>query len=214
MSIPLRNRLKKRLHAEVASLQDEVVEVLYGIENGLVLHGGTAIWRCYGGSRFSEDLDFYCASPGKLEAELPARLSARGLELKKFKKTPNLIFCKVGNGEVEMRVEINFSVAKSAIAAPYEKTDGGFMHVFTLPPEELLLEKMGVYKNRKFIRDIYDIYYLSALVKDGKTLKEKMRGFLSLLPEPVDERNLKTLVYAGAVPSLAQIVEVLRARFG
>ncbi|MFH1246948.1 MAG: nucleotidyl transferase AbiEii/AbiGii toxin family protein, partial [Candidatus Micrarchaeota archaeon] len=58
MNFPLANKLKKRLHLETATLQDEVVDLIYSISSP-VLHGGTAIWRCYAGNRFSEDLDFY-----------------------------------------------------------------------------------------------------------------------------------------------------------
>jgi len=68
VKIPLEKRLKKRMDVEIAFLQDEVVEILYAIESRLVLHGGTAVWRCYGGNRLSEDLDFYLhASKSELE---------------------------------------------------------------------------------------------------------------------------------------------------
>ena len=75
MIIPLHKRLRKRAHVELALLQDEVMEILYGIENGLVLHGGTAIWRCYGGNRFSEDLDFYCQNTEALDKNLKTRIA-------------------------------------------------------------------------------------------------------------------------------------------
>lgn len=58
MEIPLEKRLKKRLHVDVGRLQDEAMEVLYSVDNTLVLHGGTAIWRCFSGNRFSEDWTF------------------------------------------------------------------------------------------------------------------------------------------------------------
>lgn len=35
------------------------METLYRIFPGGALHGGTAIWRCYSGNRFSEDVDAY-----------------------------------------------------------------------------------------------------------------------------------------------------------
>ena len=57
--IPLALRLRKQVHRNVAVAQDIIVKELYGVFERAVLHGGTAIWRCYGGNRFSEDVDFY-----------------------------------------------------------------------------------------------------------------------------------------------------------
>ena len=45
---------------KIASLQDYIVELIYSkLEPSAILYGGTAIWRCYGGMRFSENLDIY-----------------------------------------------------------------------------------------------------------------------------------------------------------
>lgn len=195
-------------------MQDEAAEILYGIENNLVLHGGTAVWRCYGGNRFSEDLDFYCRDAGRIEERLKAKLEERGLVVPKFKKTENLIFCKVSNGSVEIRIEINHSAKKAGtVVRPYEKTDGSFMDVLTLPPEDLVLEKMGAYSGRRFIRDIYDVYHLSNYLKDEIKIRPKVLEFLGSLKPPADEENLKALVYSGKIPSFDQIVEALRRRF-
>lgn len=214
MIIPLEKRLKKRMHVEIALLQDEAAEILYGIENNLVLHGGTAVWRCYGGNRFSEDLDFYCKGVGRIEEQLKAKLEGRGLTIPKFKKTGNLIFCKVSNGGVKIRIEINHSAKKAgAIVRPYEKTDGTFMDVLTLQPEDLVLEKIGAYSCRRFIRDIYDIYHLSSYLKNELEIRPKVAEFLDSLKPPADEENLKTIVYSGKIPSFEQIVEALKGRF-
>jgi predicted nucleotidyltransferase component of viral defense system len=213
MIIPLEKRLRKRMHVETALLQDEAMEILYGIDNGLVFHGGTALWRCYGGNRFSEDLDLYCGDIGKIEREFRKKAAERGLSVLKFKKTANLVFCKVSNGRTEMRIELNHSARKSAIVRPYEKTDGSFMDVLTLSPEDLLMEKIEAYRNRRFIRDIYDVYHLSNYVKDEKTVKKSVLGLLESLTPPVDVENLKAIVYAGNIPSFEQIVEALKRRF-
>ena len=57
--IPLALRIKKAQHKEIAEAQDIVVEELYRIFSKAVFHGGTSIWRCYNGNRFSEDIDVY-----------------------------------------------------------------------------------------------------------------------------------------------------------
>ena len=57
--IPLILRLKKSAHKDIAAAQDLIVSALYEVFNDSVLHGGTSIWRCYKGNRFSEDVDAY-----------------------------------------------------------------------------------------------------------------------------------------------------------
>jgi hypothetical protein len=56
-SIPLALKLKKRTHRTVAYAQDLIVPQIYVSFPFSVVHEGTAIWRCYGGNRFSEDKD-------------------------------------------------------------------------------------------------------------------------------------------------------------
>jgi len=213
MIIPLEKRLKTRLHADIARLQDEVLEIACSIDPALILHGGTAVWRCYGGNRFSEDIDLYCADVGKIEAELPGRITGRGLSMPKLKKTANLIFCKISNGSVEVRLEINFSKGAEPVVRQYEKTDGTFMSILTLSEENLLLEKMHAYAGRRFIRDIYDVYHLSVQIRDDVEVKMAISKFLESIQEPVDEKNLKAIIYSGAVPSFRQIAEALRRQF-
>ena len=214
MKIPLSKKLKKRLHIETAMLQDEVIDIIYSIEENAVLHGGTAICRCYEGNRFSEDLDFYFPAEESLEDELITKLKERNLELVKYKKTQTVVFAKVSNRDVEVRLEVNFiSRKKQFIVKPYEKADGSFMDIFTLSADELLVEKINAYKSRRLIRDIYDIYHLSKYVEKEQEIKENVKNFLSKLEKAADEENLKVIVYAGAVPSFNQMVDALRSRF-
>jgi len=213
MKIPLANRLKKRLHLEIAALQDEVVEIMYEIEKASVLHGGTAIWRCYGGNRFSEDLDFYADVKEGFREALEEKLKAHGFLLSKYKATENVIFAKVIADGVEVRLEINRKKSVRPVVREYERIDGTFMAVMTLSPEELLAEKTDAYGSRRLIRDIYDVYHLSGQADMQKVNKRKMSEFLDSIKDPLDESNLKAIVYTGAVPSFRQLVEVLRRRF-
>ncbi|MFH1664069.1 MAG: nucleotidyl transferase AbiEii/AbiGii toxin family protein [archaeon] len=213
MRIPLSNRLKKRLHTEIALLQDEVIDIVYSIEEKAVLHGGTALWRCYSGNRFSEDLDFYLNAGEKFEKEFRKKLESRGLQLKKYKKTGNAVYSKISNGTTEVRFEAALRKPKEAEAREYERADGSFSTVFTLPPEKLLEEKMNAYKNRKLIRDLYDVFMLSTVCSENKELNKKAKEFLEKLPEPADEKNLKTIVFSGAIPSSEQMVNAIKRRF-
>jgi len=213
MRIPLEKRLRKRAHVEVAALQDEVLELLYAIDNSLVLHGGTAIWRCYGGNRFSEDLDLYSRAVEKIAGQLPEAVKKRGIEVRKMKKTANLLFCKLADQNAEIRVEVNHAARVKPVLKPYEKVDGTFMEVLTLPPEELIAEKMNAYEKRRLIRDVYDVNHLSSHAQPNPELAEKMRKFLHSLKRPLDEKNLKAIVYSGTIPSFEDIAESLAGRF-
>ena len=51
--IPLQVKLKRETHRRIASAQDLIVQEVYAVFERAVLHGGTAIWRCYNGKRFS-----------------------------------------------------------------------------------------------------------------------------------------------------------------
>jgi predicted nucleotidyltransferase component of viral defense system len=214
MRIPLSKRLRKRVHIELAMLQDEVIEIFYSLcgASEPVLHGGTAIWRCYDGARFSEYLDFYGDVPDGFELALVRTLGSRGLALAKYKAAPNVIFAKISNGTVTVKLEITRRKPPEKILKRYEKTDGGSLDIYTLSPETLIEEKMAAYRGRRFIRDIYDIYHLSNHT-ERRDIKG-LRGFLAGIEAPVDERNLRALVYTGIAPSFNEMVSALRRRFG
>lgn len=213
MRIPLFNRLKKRIHVEIAMLQDEVVDIAYSASPKAVLHGGTAVWRCYSGNRFSEDLDFYLSADEKFRKAFVNGLESRGLALLKYKKSKTTLFSKISNGRAEIRFEAAFRKPKCFEARAFERADGTFMSVFTLPPESLILEKAEAYSARRLARDIYDIYMLSSLAETGKKTGAKMCSFLKKIPKPVDEKNLRTIVFSGAVPSFEQMLAALKRRF-
>ena len=212
MDLPFEKRLKKRAHIEVARLQDELIEVAYDLDNELVLHGGTAIWRCYAGSRFSEDLDLYSKHAELLDV-FKEKTTPRGLEVKKWKKTENLIFCKIANEVTEVRIEVNFKKKTTPVVAAFEKTDGAFTDVLTLSPEDLILEKISAFNSRRLIRDIYDIYHLSNYIKDYSRVKPAVDEFFPNMPQPLDEENLNAIVYTGAIPTFKQIKEAIERRF-
>jgi len=213
MEIPLQNRLKKKAHVELASLQDEAVEIIYSLFPKIVFHGGTCIWRCYGGNRFSEDLDFYLAGENFEEGSLRQALEGRGLSLVKFKKTANLIFAKISSPEAQIRLEINLSTKKEGLLRPYEKAGGAVMEVLCLPAEELLMEQLSAYENRRLVRDLYDVCHLSRIANVHEKEAGKIKKFLQNPPKPIDEKNLKAIVYMGAVPTYEQMLEMLRGRF-
>jgi predicted nucleotidyltransferase component of viral defense system len=212
MKIPIVKKLKKRQQVQVAMLQDMLVEIIYKIVDKPVLHGGTGIWRCYSGNRFSEDLDFYFKPENNFETRLARDLRAFGMRITKFKDTGNVIFCKISDGETEIRLESNLVDFKNHIVRDYEKIDGSPVTILTLDEGNLIEEKMDAYLGRRFIRDIYDVYHLSGMV-DPDRLRAKVTDFLARMEPPVDESVLKVLIISGAIPTFDAMVRTLKSRF-
>lgn len=212
MRIPLKNLLRGP-QAGLAQLQDEALDVFYAVSPGAVLHGGTAIWRCYAGKRFSEDLDFYSPAVPMSRESFSSEAARRGLAITKFRKTENSIYAKLSDGRTEVSIEASLARKKTGILREFEKADGTSTDVYTLAPEELLMEKADAFTNRRLIRDFYDVYFLSGIADMSKAGKW-LHTLLKKLPEPVDEKNLRVLVYSGPIPSFSEMVDTVRRRLG
>lgn len=205
MKLPISKMLKKRGQIDVARLQDEVIQIVYNLDNDAVLHGGTAIWRCYSGYRFSEDLDFYSSSLFSLKTDFEKVSRSHGLNVPKFKSTGNLLFSSISDGRTSLNLEVNLKKKADSIVIPYVNADGTSFQVRTLSADNLILEKIHAYSDRRFIRDFYDIYHLLPFVEDKDSIKEEVIAFLSGIASPVDEGVLKTIVYTGVAPSFAKM---------
>ncbi|MBI2598340.1 MAG: nucleotidyl transferase AbiEii/AbiGii toxin family protein [Candidatus Diapherotrites archaeon] len=213
MRIPLEKRLKRKLHQDIAELQDTALEAVYSIEENAVLHGGTAIWRCFDGNRFSEDLDFYFKPKSKFKELFEQKLESVGVKVSKFRLTQNTVYSKVESNKVSVAIEIALREFKKPAVSAYEKIDGTIIDIFTPSANELLLEKLSAFKSRRLIRDIYDVFHLSRFVFPDKYFEKNVFKLLEGLPEPADEQNLKNIVLAGVVPSFEQMVDALKRRF-
>ena len=211
--IPLEKRLKRNIHKKTALAQDLLMEIVYTHFSQAVIHGGTAIWRCYSGNRFSEDIDVYI--PKRFDREdvfnsFLNSLKAKGFLVKKFKTTANSIFSKFEMTGAEVRFEAVFKNIENFIVKPFELSDGTFMNVYTLPPEDLLVEKILAYKNRKKIRDFYDIWFLLNIAADITGIKINLKDVLDKFEEPKDYDTLKALIIFGAVPTFQNLVDGVR----
>ena len=110
--IPLIARLKKGSHREVARAQDLIVREMVNIIGDSVLHGGTAIWRCYNGNRFSEDIDAYLKKDiGKIEIFFK-KLETIGFKIEKKKIGENSIYSNLIINRTAVRFEALFKSVK------------------------------------------------------------------------------------------------------
>jgi predicted nucleotidyltransferase component of viral defense system len=208
MDIPLGKILRKRAQLELALLQDEAIDIVYNIDGDAIFHGGTCIWRCFKGKRFSEDLDLYSTKITKEKLENETK--KRGLELVKYRETDNSIYSKISNGESEVSIEFAIRKIKGCIT-DYEKVDGSKIIVNALTKNDLILEKAKAFASRKLIRDIYDVYFLTT-GHDISNIKQELSTIINTFTEPVDEKNLKTLLYSGPTPTHKEMITVIKNR--
>jgi predicted nucleotidyltransferase component of viral defense system len=210
MKLPIVKQLKKRDRIETAGLQDELIHLLYNVDNSLIIHGGTAIWRCYSGYRFSVDIDLYSVNFPERLTNFKKELKSNELKLNKLIDTGNIVFLNISSNDISVKIEINHKYyPENHVEMEYELIDGNTLNVLTLSAESLINEKILAYKDRKFIRDLYDIYVLLKYVDRPETVKSELLKFINTLEKPVDENVLKTIVYSGLPPSYNKMVDYI-----
>jgi predicted nucleotidyltransferase component of viral defense system len=142
--------------------------------NDVVFKGGTALKKCYGLPRFSEDLDFTCMAGIKTES-IEAGLKRFNLEfeteaikypagLKATIRLKGPLYSGIRNSLCKL--VLDFSFRESVILAPNVKTIGRFLEeipsfdVFVMQEAEILAEKVRAVLTRTVARDVYDIWFL------------------------------------------------------
>ncbi len=209
--IPLALRIKKESHRRIAEAQDLILKEVYEIFDNAVLHGGTAIWRCYSGKRFSEDLDFYIVrNTGKID-QLFTALEKKGFKILKKKVLDRSIYSELEFNRVNVRFEATFQNIKGSLIN-YENTDGTFATIYSLTVEEFIKEKVNTYLNRRKIKDLYDIFFLAKTVNNSK-IADDVKRIIKNYQAPVDEQNLKTIILEGIVPRSQEIMEYLKQKW-
>lgn len=210
MKIPLANLLKKRQQVETAFLQDEIIGIIYLITENMVLHGGTAIWRCYSGKRFSEDLDFYSPTFPSLTKHFEKIGSSRGLKVTEVKDTGNVISSTISNGKTSVKLEVNHARKVEGSITTYELADGIGIEILSLTPDQFIEDKIDAYSNRRYVRDLYDIYHLVKSYRIMASTRTNLKQFLQTVQRPVDEPILKSIVYMGLAPTFDRMVDEIR----
>lgn len=211
VKIPLILKLKKESHKNIARAQDLIVEEVYRVFNKAVLHGGTAIWRCYNGNRFSEDVDFYISRNLKKINLIFKNLEKKGFILERKKIGKNSLYSNLRFNRTLVRFEALFRDIKGELKE-YETIDGNLITIYTLLPEELINEKMNAYLERKKIRDLYDIFFLLRHLKEQnkRKVKDDLSKFADNFIKPIDEKELKVLIIRGVVPDTEEMVSYIK----
>src|SRR3989338_6396993 len=106
--IPLSLKMKREVHRKIALAQDIIVDDVYKTFERAVFHGGTAIWRCYQGKRFSEDLDFYLPKDIEKINSLFTSLEKKGFTIIKKKIAENSVYSELEINRTNVRLEATY----------------------------------------------------------------------------------------------------------
>lgn len=211
MDLPISGILKRKSELETARLEDDVVGLLTNITDKIALHGGTAVWRCYNGKRFSTDIDAYIWA-GDFKDKFISEAEKIGIEVTKFREK-GVTFIHVRKNNTEIKIEPR-NVEKTTILMPYECADGSKINILVLSPEDLILEKIDAYNDRRAYKDIYDITVLLNSVKEKNSVKKALLEFVKNMPAP-DENvqsysEFKATIYSGIVPTFQKMAEFIK----
>jgi len=210
-NIPLQTKLKREAHRKIAYAQDLIVKEVYAVLDHAVLHGGTAIWRCYSGKRFSEDLDFYLPNDKEKIEFLFENLKKVGFEIKKKKVSDNSIYSELEIERTLVRLEATFQNVSGSIC-DYEMSDGNFISIYSLIPEMFLVEKANTYLKRFKVRDLWDVFFLLKSIENPRDIKE-IENLIKNYKKPIDEENLKVILLEGIVPSAEEMIDYIKRKW-
>lgn len=159
----------------------------------IVFKGGTALKKCYGLNRSSEDLDFTCLNKidvKKLEAGVKRFNLEFEIETKEYKDGLKIILrikgpLYIGINQSLCKFIIDFSFRENIILKPQIKTIGRFLEeipafdVFVMQEREILAEKVRAVLTRTKARDIYDLWFLleKGIKFDENLVKEKLEYY-------------------------------------
>jgi len=209
VNIPLNLKLKKKIERDIAYAQDIIVGELYKFFPNAIIHGGTAIWRCYQGNRFSEDVDVYINKNLDKIEELFNSLKSKGFKIIKKRIKDNSIYSELDFNGIAARFEATFQ-DKKPFSRKYETSESFFINVYTLSAEDLIIEKVETYLKRRKIRDLYDIYFLLNYAENKKAIENCLKKLIENYEKPKDEENLAGIIIMGAVPKSNELLTEIK----
>jgi len=207
--LPIQLKLKRKIHKDIAYAQDLIVETIYEFFPSAVIHGGTAIWRCYEGNRFSEDIDMYIKKDTEKINALFSTLEKNGFSVSKKRIKENSLYSTLKFNTSIVRFEALFKAIKNPFLKEYETSEGNLINIFTLSPDDLVEEKINTYIKRKKIRDLYDLFFLLRYIKENKKIKEKLKDFIKKFEPSTDEQNLKAIIITGVTPTTKNMLDYI-----
>jgi len=197
----------------LAMLQDIAIDIVDKAIKNYVLYGGTAIWRCYGGDRFSYDLDFYFDERDICQKLVRKAQSYRLIMECSGKKK---IYARLYGYNTYVGIQGSRKKAKG-IASSFLKYNNSAITVLVLSPTDIFLEKILAYSNRLESKDLYDLYLLArgdasgAYVVDKTKVRKKLKALLTNFKKPSDNWNdLEVMILHGRLIGLNDTLYYLK----
>ena len=149
------------------------------VGNELLFKGGTALQKCYGLNRFSEELDFTLIEDISIEKILDKTIKSMNLfgcdsEIKKLKEDKLSIVYLVGSKgplydgtekslsyiriETSKREDVSLTPVRNEVVPMYRDLPPYITSV--MDPSEIMAEKIRAIMTRDRARDLYDLYFL------------------------------------------------------
>lgn len=220
--------LSTKLQTSFANVAREYVQNLflsyfYSAEGSgnILFKGGTALRLLYRSSRFSEDLDFSCASikPAAIEDLIQGvllKLEAEGIavDIKESTMTTGgfLAILNLVMGGEEIGIKLEISGRKKKLKGELIMVDNPYFNAYSvmaLAKDELAAEKVEALLSRKKPRDFFDLYFMlranllprKAVLKEilpivqqtKVNFKEELGAFLPRSLQPIIKNFKKTL---------------------
>ena len=181
-------------HAEIDYFQNIILFIIsqsYGRD--FIFKGGTALSKCFGLPRFSEDLDFTCKEKPnlkyledglkrfKIEYEIEKEEYANGLKI--ILRINGPLYIGIKNSLC--RIIIDISLREPIILEPEIKSLGRFLEeipsfdIILMQKKEIFAEKIRAIMTRDKARDIYDLWFLieNKVEFDKKLAENKLRYY-------------------------------------
>ncbi len=194
--------------AEKDYFQTIILFILYqNYGKDVVFKGGTALKKCYGLDRFSEDLDFTClkkTDTRKLESGLKRFGLEFEMETTKYENGLKIIIringpLYIGIRQSLCKFIIDFSLRENIVLRPEIKTIGRFLEeipsfdVLVMQEKEILAEKVRAILTRVKARDVYDLWFLlnKGIKFDSNLVNEKISYYNLKWNSKEFEKNLK-----------------------
>ena len=129
----------------------------------IVLKGGTALRLCYGLNRFSEDLDFDCAKPLKLDSQIKEVFAQLGKTRPQL-RNPDITIRKDTDTVKRYRVvyagNVNLKIETSLRGTPNKADIVVINGILTYRISKLIQQKLAALKARTAARDLHDVVFL------------------------------------------------------
>ena len=158
-----------------------------------IFKGGTALKKCYGLPRFSEDLDFTCVDKISIEGvqeglkrfniEFETETKDYPVGLKATFRIKGPLYTGIRNSLCKLIMD--FSFRENVMLPPNIKTIGRFLaeipsfDVFVMQEPEILAEKVRAILTRTTARDAYDLWFLldNGVKFDATLIRKKLEYY-------------------------------------